>query len=111
MYAYKNFFGKRFISLAEARDFMAFVEERVQIPVKALLATNPSRTTLFRQYYRNFDVYSLGICLALLVFTRGLPHPFLELADSLVNVSHPRFAYTPTDALSNMERLFGGRKV
>jgi hypothetical protein len=106
MYAYKNFFGKRFISLSDARKFMAFVEERVQEPVKALLATDPSRTSLFRKYYRNFDVYSLGICLALLVFTRDLPAPFLELADSMVNVSHPRFAYTPADALANMRHLF-----
>jgi serine/threonine protein kinase len=106
VYAYMNFIRKQSMSLAEARDFMAFVEKRIQIPVKALLTTH----TLFRQYYRNFDVFSLGICLALLVFTRDLPHSFLELADSMVNVSHPRFAYTPSIALSNLERLFGGSK-
>jgi serine/threonine protein kinase len=112
VYAYMNFIRKQSMSLTQARAFMAFVEERVQKPVKALLSTKPSRASLFRRYYRNFDVYSLGICLALLVFTRDLPHDYLELADSMVNVSHPRFAYTPADALSYVvEKIEGWRRV
>ncbi len=95
------------ISIPAVKEFIKFRKTRVYAPIKALLQTSPSRESLYERFHQNFDVFSLGITIAILAISRNLPRTFLSLAESFVAVNHPLFAVTPQAALENVRRFLG----
>lgn len=112
IYLYMNLVRKQSMTMSQSSEYNAFYEERIRLPAETEIAATitdihnqSQRAALFRKYHRNFDVFSVGICLALIYFIKKLPKVYLDLAETMVNVSHPDFAYTPEKALKNFRRL------
>ncbi len=87
-------------TMKDFSTYWKFYESKCVQPVKEFVhTTKQTKKQLVERYIKSFDVFSVGILVAILAHIRNLPHKYLEFAETLVNIQHPRFAFTAVDAL------------